>query len=152
MIQIQMFLEASFLTRFKMFHLIRRESVICLDVPKLLSAQLTRCPAIPLFFLPSGLSGTSISQDPQSHLAVNKGGLVPISCTPGKHRATSCWGQSVAHIMALSFPQHQPSISTLWLCHKSPSAALHAKRGRLQQQTPTAAAARATPQHPLHQH
>lgn len=54
--------------------------------------------------------------------------------------------------MALSFPQHQPSLSTLWLCHKSPSAALHAKRGRLQQQTPTAAAARATPQHPPHQH
>lgn len=38
----------------------------CLHVPKLKSAQLTTCPAIPLVLLPSGLSGTSFSQDPQS--------------------------------------------------------------------------------------
>lgn len=31
----------------------------CLGVSKLKSAQLTTCPAIPLFLLPSGLSGTS---------------------------------------------------------------------------------------------
>lgn len=65
---------------------------VCLDVPKLLSAQLTMCPAIPLFLLPSGLSGTSVSQDPQSQLAVNKAGVAPIYLTLGKHGATKYGG------------------------------------------------------------
>lgn len=52
----------------------------CLGVPKLKSAQLTTCPAIPLFLLPSGLSGTSFfSQDSQSQPAINKAGVVSIS-------------------------------------------------------------------------
>lgn len=67
---------------------------------------------------------------------------------PGKTRSNQVWGQSVAHIPSLSFPQHQPGISTLRLCQKPPSSALHAKRGRLQvATTPTAAAAQGTPQH-----
>lgn len=65
---------------------------VCLDVPKLKSAQLTTCPAIPLFLLPSGLSETSFSQDPQSQAAINKEGVVSIYCTLGKHRVTSYGG------------------------------------------------------------
>lgn len=91
---------------------------VCLDVPKLKCAQLTTCPAIPLFFLPSGLSGTSFSQEPQSQPAIYKAGVVPIYCTLGKHRVISCGGESVACITSISFPQHQPIISTVRLCHK----------------------------------
>lgn len=65
---------------------------VCLDVPKLKSAHLTTFPTIPLFLLPSGLLGTSFSQDPQSQQAINKAGVVSIYCTMGKHRVTSCGG------------------------------------------------------------
>lgn len=106
---------------------------VCLDVPKLLSAQLTTCPAISFFLLLSGLSRTNVSQDPQSQLVTNKAGVVPIYCTLGKHRASSCRGECVAHIT--TSPSASPSTSQAlahWLCHKPPSSALHPKRGRLQ--------------------
>lgn len=98
----------------------------CLGVPKLQSAQLTTCPAIPLFLLPSELSGTSFSQDPQSHPAINKMGVVSISCTLGKQRITVWDGGLVVHTISLRFPQHQPSGSTHRLCWKPTSQAPHA--------------------------
>lgn len=118
-IQIQLFLEASFFDTVSCGFILSEESLgVCLDVPKLKCAQLTTCPAIPLFFLPSGLSGTSFSQEPQSQPAIYKAGVVPIYCTLGKHRVISCGGESVACITSISFPQHQPIISTVRLCHK----------------------------------